>query len=85
MEAQRAEKAILDATKENGEFDMIKKVDQHKKNPHSTKKYKADPSRVTNTVEPYMNLTAAWHLEQAAEDVGVQTTLKMFAVSQTGQ
>ena len=78
MEVQRVQKAILHATKENKESDIIKKADQ-KSNHTVQRNTKADSSRVANTVASYMNLTTVCHLKKAAQYVGMQTTSEMLS------
>ena len=45
MEAQRAQKAILDKIEKNKEFGMVKKADQCESGLKSTKKYQNKPQR----------------------------------------
>ena len=83
MEGQRSQKVILHATKENNEFNAIKKADQNNKYHHITKKYRIRPQWNCKYCGSICKHGRCPLFGRVPQDVAVQTTLKMFAETPT--
>ena len=78
---ERVEKSIPDATKENNEFDMVKKINLCDNEKNCQQNYKTKIQQNADTVVQPMNLKDAYHLEKDVQDVAAAITSRGYTES----
>ena len=85
VEAQRALKALIEATKDNQNFDAVKKQNQNNKKIDKTNKAEEKSALTLNIVDIYMNLRGTQPMAGAVQDTGNSTTLNGYAGARMGR